>query len=216
MTMTDKGGIKIVMTGSSSDQPHIRTHAHSREVRRRLEVRFKDRDDGLKIVIVRDMWLTGFDAPVVNTLYVDKPMTGHNLMQAIARANRVFKDKPGGLVVDYIGIADAFKAALQEYTSSKGKGRPTIDASEALAVFIDEMGTLRGLLHGCDYWAFRTKTLSSCPRRSTTCSSSLTRTRLKTGDVLPITCWLRARLCTVMHLGWSCGVPGRAGLLPGC
>jgi type I restriction enzyme R subunit len=160
----DKGVIKIVMTGTSSDKPHIRAHAHSKEVRKQLEKRFKDENDPLKIVIVRDMWLTGFDAPVINTLYVDKPMAGHNLMQAIARANRVFKDKPGGLVVDYIGIADELKAALKEYTSSKGKGRPTVDSSEALSIFIDEMAILRGLLHGCDYSEFKTKALSTLPR----------------------------------------------------
>lgn len=159
-----KGSIKIMMTGSSSDKPHIRAHVYARDVRKNLEKRFKDPDDGLKIVIVRDMWLTGFDAPVVNTLYVDKPMKGHNLMQAIARANRVFKDKPGGLVVDYIGIANELKSALHEYTSSKGKGRPTIDASEALVVFLDEMDTLRDLLHGCDYSAFRTNALLVLPK----------------------------------------------------
>lgn len=159
-----KGAIKIVMTGTSSDKPHIREHAHSKEVRKQLEKRFKDENDPLKIVIVRDMWLTGFDAPVINTLYVDKPMAGHNLMQAIARANRVFKDKPGGLVVDYIGISDELKAALKEYTTSKGKGRPTIDTSEALSIFIDEMSILRGLLHGCDYSEFITKALSTLPK----------------------------------------------------
>ena len=159
-----KGAIKIVMTGSSSDKPHIREHAHSKDIRRQLEKRFKDENDPLKIVIVRDMWLTGFDAPVINTLYVDKPMAGHNLMQAIARANRVFKDKPGGLVVDYIGIVDELKAALKEYTTSKGKGRPTIDTSEALSKFIDEMSILRGLLHGCDYSEFMVKALSTLPK----------------------------------------------------
>jgi type I restriction enzyme R subunit len=159
-----KGVIKIVMTGSSSDKPHIREHGYSKEVRRQIEKRFKDENDSLKLVIVRDMWLTGFDAPVINTLYVDKPMVGHNLMQAIARANRVFKDKPGGLVVDYIGIADQLKAALKEYTTSKGRGRPTIDASEALVIFIDQMRILRGLLHGCDYSEFKTKALSNLPK----------------------------------------------------
>ena len=159
-----KGVIKIMMTGSSSDKPHIRAHVYPKDIRKNLEKRFKDPGDDLKIVIVRDMWLTGFDAPVVNALYVDKPMKGHNLMQAIARANRVFKDKPGGLVVDYIGIANELKSALHEYTASKGKGRPTIDASEALTVFLDEMDILRGLLHGCDYSEFRTKALVVLPK----------------------------------------------------
>jgi type I restriction enzyme R subunit len=159
-----KGAIKIVMTGSSSDKPHIREHVYSKETRKGLEKRFKDENDPLQLVIVRDMWLTGFDAPVVNTLYVDKPMKGHNLMQAIARANRVFKDKPGGLVVDYIGIAGELKLALKEYTASKGKGRPTVDAAEAFAKFLDEMEVLKGLLHGCDYSQFKTKALSLLPK----------------------------------------------------
>ncbi|MDM0113949.1 type I restriction endonuclease subunit R [Variovorax sp. J22R133] len=158
------GAIKIVMTGSSSDKPHIREHVYSKDTRKLLEKRFKDEADPLQLVIVRDMWLTGFDAPVVNALYVDKPMKGHNLMQAIARANRVFKDKPGGLVVDYIGIAGELKLALKEYTASKGKGRPTVDAAEAFAKFLDEMDILRGLLHGCDYLEFRAKALSVLPK----------------------------------------------------
>lgn len=160
----DLGVIKIVMTGTSSDKPHIRAHAYPKAVRKEIAKRFKNEKDPLKLVIVRDMWLTGFDAPVINTLYVDKPMAGHNLMQAIARANRVFKDKPGGLVVDYIGIADELKAALREYTTSKGKGRPTIDTAEALSVFIDEMSVLQGLLHGCDYAEFKTKALVLLPK----------------------------------------------------
>jgi type I restriction enzyme R subunit len=159
-----KGAIKIVMTGSSSDKPHIREHVYPKDTRKLLEKRFKDENDPLQLVIVRDMWLTGFDAPVVNTLYVDKPMKGHNLMQAIARANRVFKDKPGGLVVDYIGIAGELKLALKEYTASKGKGRPTVDAAEAFSKFLDEMDVLRGLLHGCDYAQFKTKALSVLPK----------------------------------------------------
>ena len=160
----DKGVIKIMMTGTSSDKPHLRAHVYPKDVRKNLEKRFKDPGDELKIVIVRDMWLTGFDAPVVNTLYVDKPMRGHNLMQAIARANRVFKDKPGGLVVDYIGIANELKSALHEYTASKGKGRPTIDAEEALVVFLDKMDILRTLLHGCEYADFRFKALVVLPK----------------------------------------------------
>ncbi len=158
------GAIKIVMTGSSSDKAHIRAHVHAKETRKLLEKRFKDENDPLSIVIVRDMWLTGFDAPVINTLYVDKPMKGHNLMQAIARANRVFKDKPGGLVVDYIGIANELKTALHDYTASKGKGRPTVDAAEALSIFLDEMDILRSLLHGCDYSEYKTNVLTALPK----------------------------------------------------
>ncbi|AKA25095.1 type I restriction endonuclease subunit R [Pseudomonas chlororaphis] len=147
----EKGAIKIVMTGSASDKALLQPHIYSGQVKKRLEKRFKDPLDPLKLVIVRDMWLTGFDAPCVHTLYVDKPMKGHNLMQAIARVNRVFKDKQGGLVVDYIGIANELKAALKEYTGSKGKGRPTVDAHEAYAVLEERLDVLRSLLHGFDY-----------------------------------------------------------------
>jgi type I restriction enzyme, R subunit len=117
------------------------------------------------LVIVRDMWLTGFDAPCVHTLYVDKPMKGHNLMQAIARVNRVFKDKQGGLVVDYIGIANELKSALKEYTASKGRGRPTVDAHEAYAVLEEKLDVLRGMLHGFDYSDFLTGATSAGRRR---------------------------------------------------
>ncbi len=124
--------------------------------KKRLEKRFKDPADPLRMVIVRDMWLTGFDAPCVHTLYVDKPMKGHNLMQAIARVNRVFKDKQGGLVVDYIGIANELRSALKEYTNSKGRGRPTVDAHEAYAVLEEKLDVLRGMLSDFDYSDFLT------------------------------------------------------------
>ncbi len=150
----ERGAIKIVMTGSASDKALLRPHIYSGQVKQRLEKRFKDPQDALKLVIVRDMWLTGFDAPCVHTLYVDKPMKGHNLMQAIARVNRVFKDKQGGLVVDYIGIANELKSALKEYTASKGRGRPTVDAAEAYAVLEEKLDILRALLHGYDYSDF--------------------------------------------------------------
>ena len=150
----EKGAIKIVMTGSASDKALLRPHLYSKQVKKRLEKRFKDPADPLRLVIVRDMWLTGFDAPCVHTLYVDKPMKGHNLMQAIARVNRVFKDKQGGLVVDYIGIANELKSALKDYTASKGRGRPTVDAAEAYAVLEEKLDILRGLLHGFDYANF--------------------------------------------------------------
>jgi type I restriction enzyme R subunit len=152
----EKGAIKVIMTGSASDKALLRPHIYSGQLKKRLEKRFKDPFDPLKLVIVRDMWLTGFDAPCVHTLYVDKPMKGHNLMQAIARVNRVFKDKQGGLVVDYIGIANELKAALKEYTGSKGKGRPTVDAHEAYAVLEEKLDVLRSLLHGFDYSDFLT------------------------------------------------------------
>ena len=155
------GAIKIVMTGSASDKALLRPHIHNAPVKKRLEKRFKNPGDSLRMVIVRDMWLTGFDAPCVHTLYIDKPMRGHNLMQAIARVNRVFKDKQGGLVVDYIGIANELKSALKEYTASKGRGRPTVDAHEAYSVLAEKLDALRGMLAGTngsgfDYSGFLT------------------------------------------------------------
>ena len=153
----EKGAIKVVMTGSAADKELLQPHLYSKQVKKRLEKRFKDANDPLKLVIVRDMWLTGFDAPCCHTMYVDKPMKGHNLMQAIARVNRVFKNKPGGLVVDYIGIANELKAALKTYTEAKGKGDPTHNAAEALAVLLEKMDIVRGMMHGCDYSGFETK-----------------------------------------------------------
>jgi len=152
----EKGAVKIIMTGSASDKALLRPHIYSHQVKKRLEKRFKDPSDPLRLVIVRDMWLTGFDAPCVHTMYVDKPMKGHNLMQAIARVNRVFKDKQGGLVVDYIGIGNELKAAMKEYTASKGRGKPTVDAHEALAVLLEKMDVLRTMLHGYEYSGFLT------------------------------------------------------------
>ncbi|MDD2608093.1 MAG: HsdR family type I site-specific deoxyribonuclease [Giesbergeria sp.] len=152
----EQGRIKIIMTGSASDKALLRPHIYPSQTKKRLEKRFKDPADPLQLVIVRDMWLTGFDAPCVHTMYVDKPMKGHNLMQAIARVNRVFKDKQGGLVVDYIGIGNELKAAMREYTASKGRGRPTVDAHEALSVLLEKLDILRALLHGFDYSSFQT------------------------------------------------------------
>ena len=152
----EKGAIKIVMTGSASDKALLRPHIYDGKIKKRLEKRFKDPADPLRLVIVRDMWLTGFDAPCVHTLYVDKPMKGHNLMQAIARVNRVFKGKQGGLVVDYIGIGNELKAAMKEYTASKGRGTPTVDAREAYSVLMEKLDVLQSMLHGCDYSDFLT------------------------------------------------------------
>lgn len=152
----EKGAIKVVMTGSAADKALLQPHLYSQQVKKRLEKRFKDPADPLKLVIVRDMWLTGFDAPCCHTMYVDKPMKGHNLMQAIARVNRVFRNKPGGLVVDYIGIANELKAALKTYTESKGKGDPAHNAAEALAVLLEKLDIVRGLMHGFDYSGFET------------------------------------------------------------
>lgn len=152
----EKGLVKIVMTGSASDKALLRPHIYSAQTKKRLEKRFKDAADPLRLVIVRDMWLTGFDAPCVHTMYVDKPMKGHNLMQAIARVNRVFKDKQGGLVVDYIGIGNELKAAMREYTASQGRGKPTVDVHEAFSVLLEKMDVLRAMLHGYDYSGFKT------------------------------------------------------------
>ena len=150
----EKGVIKVVMTGSASDKPLLRPHIYSKQVKKRLEKRFKDPEDPMRLVIVRDMWLTGFDAPCVHTMYVDKPMKGHNLMQAITRVNRVFRDKQGGLVVDYIGIASDLKQALKEYSASKGRGRLTVDAYEAYSVLAEKIDILRAMLHTFDYSEF--------------------------------------------------------------
>ncbi|MBW7471157.1 type I restriction endonuclease subunit R [Marinobacter sp. F4218] len=156
----DKGAIKIVMTGSASDRALLQPHIYNKQTKKRFEKRFKDTDDPLKLVIVRDMWLTGFDAPCCHTMYVDKPMKGHNLMQAIARVNRVFKDKPGGLVVDYIGIANELKQALKTYTDAKGKGSPTHSAEEAYAILLEKLDIIHGMFapgrqgKGFDYSGF--------------------------------------------------------------
>ena len=156
----DDGAIRIVMTGTATDKPDIREHVFTKVQKKALEKRFKDPNDPLRLVIVRDMWLTGFDVPSCHTMYVDKPMRGHNLMQAIARVNRVFKDKPGGLVVDYIGIATELKKALKTYTDAKGRGTPTLDAHEALAILLEKVDIVRGLLHGFDYSGFSDEPLA--------------------------------------------------------
>ncbi len=154
-TDPNKGVIKIVMTGSASDRALLQPHIYNKQTKKRLEKRFKDNNDPLKLVIVRDMWLTGFDVPCCHTMYIDKPMKGHNLMQAIARVNRVFKDKQGGLVVDYIGIANELKLALKTYTDAKGRGEPTLRAEEAFSVLLEKMDVVHGLFHGFDYSDFR-------------------------------------------------------------
>ena len=147
----DEGAIKVVMTGSASDpldwQPHIRNKPR----REALANRFRNPNDPFKLVIVRDMWLTGFDAPCLSTMYIDKPMRGHGLMQAIARVNRVFKDKPGGLVVDYLGLAQELKVALATYTESGGTGRTALDQDEAVAVMLEKYEICCGLFHGFDW-----------------------------------------------------------------
>ncbi|WP_435052296.1 type I restriction endonuclease subunit R [Phosphitispora fastidiosa] len=146
-----KGIIKVVMTSASSDGPKISKHHTTKEQRRVLADRMKDPGDELKLVIVRDMWLTGFDVPSLHTLYIDKPMKGHNLMQAIARVNRVYKDKPGGLVVDYLGIASDLKKALAFYSDSGGKGDPAITQEKAVRLMLEKLEVVSQMYHGFSY-----------------------------------------------------------------
>lgn len=150
--------VKVVMTGSADDGPEWQQHIRNKDKRRKLANRFKDSKDPFRIVIVRDMWLTGFDAPCLHTMYADKPMQGHGLMQAIARVNRVFRDKPGGLVVDYLGLADQLKHALANYTESGGKGSPTYDTRQAIAVMLEKHGIACDMLHGFKWGKWTTGT----------------------------------------------------------
>ena len=156
-----KGAIKVVMTSSASDGANISRHHTTKEQRRALAERMKDPDDELKLVIVRDMWLTGFDVPCLHTLYIDKPMQGHNLMQAIARVNRVYKDKPGGLVVDYLGIASDLKKALSFYSDSGGKGDPTQQQEQAVALMQEKLEVVEQMFFGFDYKQYFTADTSS-------------------------------------------------------
>ncbi len=150
--------VKVIMTGSADDGPDWQPHIRNKEKRRLLANRFKDSRDPFRIVIVRDMWLTGFDAPCLHTMYADKPMQGHGLMQAIARVNRVFRDKPGGLVVDYLGLADQLKHALANYTESGGKGEPTYDTRQAIAVMLEKHGIACDMMHGFRWGKWTTGT----------------------------------------------------------
>ena len=145
-----KGRLKVVMTGSASDPPDWQPHIRNKPRREALAKRFRDAGDSLQMVLVRDMWLTGFDAPSLHTMYVDKPMRGHGLMQAIARVNRVFRDKPGGLVVDYLGLAHELKRALATYTESGGTGQTALDQGEAVAVMLEKYEICCDLFHGFD------------------------------------------------------------------
>ena len=145
------GKLKVVMTGAASDPPDWQRHIRNKGRRETLAQRFRDPEDPFQVVIVRDMWLTGFDAPNLHTMYVDKPMRGHGLMQTIARVNRVFKDKPGGLIVDYLGIAQELKQALTTYTESGGTGETAIEQATAVAVMQEKYEVCRGLFYGFDY-----------------------------------------------------------------
>ena len=150
-TDDDKGKIKVVMTGSASDPQNWQQHIRNKARRETLAKRFRDADDELQIVLVRDMWLTGFDAPSLHTMYLDKPMRGHGLMQAIARVNRVFKDKPGGRVVDYLGVGNELKRAVDAYTDSEGEGEPALDKEAAVDVLREKYEICCGILHGLDW-----------------------------------------------------------------
>lgn len=154
------GVLKVVMTSSASDGPEIAKHHTTKKERQTLAGRMKDDDNKLKLVIVRDMWLTGFDAPSMHTLYIDKPMKGHNLMQAIARVNRVYKDKIGGLVVDYLGIASDLKEALSFYSDAGGQGNPAELQEEAVTLMQEKLEILEGMMHGYDYKAYFSATTS--------------------------------------------------------
>lgn len=165
-----KGRIKVVMTGSSSDPVEFQPHQTSKSDRDLLAKRMKDVKDELQIVIVRDMWLTGFDVPAMHTLYIDKPMKGHNLMQAIARVNRVFKDKEGGLVVDYIGIAENLKRAIAAYTQGQEKSGKKVDTSEAVKIMLDSLELLQDFMAGVVYTPFFT-TEKASERASILCNA---------------------------------------------
>ncbi|MFO0754573.1 MAG: HsdR family type I site-specific deoxyribonuclease [Thermodesulfovibrionales bacterium] len=154
----DQGTIKVVMTGSASDPAEWQLHIRNKPRREALAKRFRNPKDPFRLVIVRDMWLTGFDAPSLHTMYLDKPMRGHGLMQAIARVNRVFCDKPGGLVVDYLGLAHELKQALATYTESGGTGRTALDQSEAVAVMREKHEVCCGIFHGFDWVRWTTGT----------------------------------------------------------
>ena len=156
----DKGNLKVVMTGGATDPPDWQPLIRNKTRREALAKRFRNVDDPLRMVLVRDMWLTGFDAPSLHTMYVDKPMRGHGLMQAIARVNRVFRDKPGGLVVDYLGLAHELKRALATYTESGGTGKTALDQEEAVAVMLEKYEICCGLFHGFD----RSKWITGTPQ----------------------------------------------------
>jgi type I restriction enzyme, R subunit len=153
----EKGAIKVIMTGSASDPANFQPHIRNKPRREAIKRRMRDPSDPMKLVIVRDMWLTGFDAPCLHTMYIDKPMRGHGLMQAIARVNRVFRDKPGGLVVDYLGIADELKKALADYTEGS-RGETGIPQEEAIAIMLEKYEVVSAMFHGFDYSKFITGT----------------------------------------------------------
>ena len=153
-----KGQIKILMTGSATDPPDWQQHIRTKNRREALSNRFRNPGDQFRVVLVRDMWLTGFDAPSLHTMYLDKPMQGHGLFQAITRVNRVFKDKPGGLVVDYLGLANDLRKAVETYTQSGGRGRATFNQADAVAVMLEKYEICCDMLHGFDWTSWGTAT----------------------------------------------------------
>ena len=150
----DKGVLKVIMTSSTDDSALLQPHHTTKKQRKDLATRMKDPNDDLKMVIVRDMWLTGFDAPSMHTMYIDKKMQGANLMQAIARVNRVYKDKPGGLIVDYIGIGQDLRNAMATYLQSGGEGTPIVDIKEAIAGMLEKHEVLEQMFVGYDYKSY--------------------------------------------------------------
>jgi type I restriction enzyme R subunit len=152
----ESGRVKVIMTGASSDPGSYQKHLYKKPVQKKIAARLRDPDDELSVIIVCDMWLTGFDAPCLNTMYIDKPIKGHSLMQAITRINRVFRDKEGGLIVDYLGVAPELRESLANYTTNKGRGQPTLDISEAIKHFKIRLDVCRTKMHGFDYSSYRT------------------------------------------------------------
>ena len=150
----EEGAVKVIITGSASDEQKLQQHIRSKDRIKKIEQRIKDPQSGLKLVIVCDMWLTGFDVPSMHTMYLDKPLKGHNLMQAIARVNRVYPGKEGGLVVDYLGVAGALRDALETYTRSGGEGEPTLDIAEAVAEMKRRYEIVRDIFHGFNYMRY--------------------------------------------------------------
>lgn len=156
----EKGAVKLVLSGAASDKPGLQPHLHSAPVRQRLAARLQQADDPLHLVIVRDLWLAGLDVPCLHTVYIDKPLQGHALMQTLTSVNRAFRDKPGGLVVDYLGLGDALKAAQTDYAQAQGQGRLLVNVNEAYGMLLEQLGVLRPLLHGLDE-----RGLQASPRR---------------------------------------------------
>ena len=153
-----QGQIKVVMTGSATDPQDWQQHIRTKSRRESLANRFRNPDDQFRVVLIRDMWLTGFDAPSLHTMYLDKPMRGHGLFQAITRVNRVFKDKPGGLVVDYLGLANDLRKAVDTYTHSGGRGRATFNQADAVDVMLEKYEICCGMFHGFDWTPWKTGT----------------------------------------------------------